>query len=336
MLKKTMKQIFTKKVNDWLSSITDDKVKTAIRKDLIITGGAFTSMIDNEVPNDYDCYFKTKETVVLVAEYYAKIWNESHKGQKNKLGKSTEIMILDGGNPSSDILNYYNISNISDSQSRMISNCPEDRVKIIFPSDGIVDDKEGTDAINASDNIGVDVTSMITELDETKADEIIKKEKKPYHPVFMSTNAITLSDDIQIVVRFYGEPAEVHSTYDFVHTKAYWTFSDNKVVIPEEVWEATVNKTLKYTGSKYPVASLFRLRKFINRGWTINAGQILKIAMQVSELNLKDVDVLEDQLVGVDSVYFLQLIESFRQRQQKNEDFVLDADYIMSVVDKIF
>ncbi len=90
-----------------------------------------------------------------------------------------------------------------------------------------------------------------------------------------------------------------------------------------------------YIGSKYPVCSLFRIRKFINRGWTINAGQILKIAMQISDLNLQDINVLEDQLIGVDSLYFMNLIKLFREKQKKG-DFVLTTSYVMSIIDKIF
>ena len=78
------------------------------------------------------------------------------------------------------------------------------------------------------------------------------------------------------------------------------------------------------------------MRKFINRGWKINAGQLLKMCMQVSELDLQNVTVLEDQLIGVDSAYFLHLIDMFRQRQAKEDGFVLSTGYILSVIDKVF
>ncbi|HXJ41375.1 MAG TPA: hypothetical protein VNH18_18985, partial [Bryobacteraceae bacterium] len=61
-------------------------------------------------------------------------------------------------------------------------------------------------------------------------------------------------------------------------------------------------------------SQLFRLRKFIKRGWSINAGQILKIAFQVSELDLNNLEVLEDQLTGVDVAYFVQLITKLKEK----------------------
>lgn len=331
MLEKTMKQVLLKKINKWLEIITDDEIKKIIKKDLIITGGCFTSMINNEIPNDFDCYFKTKETAYKVAEYYVNIWNLHHLGQKNKLDKECQVFVLDGGNPSDALLKYYNIDNIKDSASRMIANTSEDRIKIIFPSDGVVGDPE---IVRSSKELGYE--ENITEIDEIEAEKIIEKEKKEFFPVFLSTNAITLSGGIQIIVRFYGNPDEIHDTFDYEHCKAYFDFGSNELNIPKEVYELVVNKTLKYTGSKYPVCSVFRLRKFINRGWKINAGQMLKMCLQISQLDLMNIDILEDQLVGVDSLYFMNLIYQFRLQQEKDSSFNLTTNYVMSIIDKIF
>jgi len=332
MLEKTIKQVLTKKINQWTDSITDESVVAAIKKDLIITGGCFTSMIQNEIPKDFDCYFRTKETVLKVAKYYVSLWNASKGATENKIGYSSKVFVLDGANPAPELLSYYNITGIGESKSRMISNTPPERVKIIFPSDGIVGDPE---AARASEELGSAVEN-ISEVDGVAADEAIEAEKRSYFPVFLSTNAITLSDGIQIVVRFYGEPDTIHETYDFVHTKAYYDISDKNVVIPREVYEAVVNKTLVYTGSKYPVCSVFRVRKFIERGWRINAGQLLKMCLQISQLDLMDIDILEDQLVGVDSLYFMNLIDQFRKQKENNPNFELTTGYVMSIVDKIF
>lgn len=344
MLEKTMKSVIKKKINEWKESISDEEVVKAIDKDLIITGGCFTSMIHNETPNDFDVYFKTKETVLKVAEYYANRWNNLHRKQQNNINYHTKVFVLDGAKPSREILDYFNINDPSESRSRMISNITPDRVKMIFPSDGITGDPEeanNTEELGLKDEEKRDVLpkpeEMVEELDETSAEDA--EEAVPgnnYDPVFISTNAITLRGGIQIVVRFHGEPSDIHDTYDFEHTKAYFDWGKNYLEIPKKVYELTINKTLQYTGSKYPVCSIFRIRKFVNRGWTINAGQMLKICMQISELDLSDIDTLEDQLVGVDSLYFMSLIEKFRLVKEHNPNFVLTSDYVMSVVDKIF
>lgn len=335
MLEKTMKQIITTKVRAWLDTINENEVRAAIQKDLIITGGCFTSMIQNEVPKDFDCYFRTKETVLKVAQYYADVWNEQHSPKENGAGFKCKVMVLDGANPSDDILNYFGEKKVKSGTTGavIVDNCPPERVKMVFPSDGYTGDPE---EVQAAEELGTGTVEVVEELDEIKADEILEKEKKEFNPVFISSNAITLSKGIQIVVRFYGEPTDIHNTYDFEHTKAYYDFGKNLLEIPRKVYECVVNKTLIYTGSKYPVCSIFRLRKFINRGWKVNAGQMLKICLQISELNLMDINVLEDQLIGVDSLYFINLIQQFREQKEKDDTFELTSNYVISIIDKIF
>lgn len=100
--------------------------------------------------------------------------------------------------------------------------------------------------------------------------------------------------------------------------------------------QALLARQLVYQGSKYPICSMIRTRKFLQRGWHINAGQYLKMAFQVSELDLRDLAVLEDQLVGVDSAYFLQLIAALQERQSADPDFQVTAPYLATIVDRLF
>lgn len=153
-----------------------------------------------------------------------------------------------------------------------------------------------------------------------------------YRPVFLSTNAITLSNKVQIILRFYGEPDEIHENYDFVHCTNYWRSDNDELVLRRDALESLLARELRYVGSKYPVCSVFRLRKFIKRNWTINAGQILKMLMQVSALDLTDPKVLEDQLTGVDSAYFMQIMEKLKEKDPEK----VNAAYLVEIIDRMF
>lgn len=74
------------------------------------------------------------------------------------------------------------------------------------------------------------------------------------------------------------------------------------------------------------------MKKFLLRGWTINAGEILKIMFQISELDLKDPVVLEEQLIGVDIAYFSLLIEILRGVPKDK----ITSPYLNSIIDKVF
>jgi hypothetical protein len=89
---------------------------------------------------------------------------------------------------------------------------------------------------------------------------------------------------------------------------------------------------LRYVGSKYPLCSVVRLRKFIARGWTINAGQILKMCMQLSALDLTDINVLQDQLTGVDAAYFLQVMEKLKEKDPEK----VNSAYLIEIIDRMF
>lgn len=98
--------------------------------------------------------------------------------------------------------------------------------------------------------------------------------------------------------------------------------------------ESLRTKRLYYSGSLYPICSIVRLRKFIERGWTISAGQILKMAYQVSKLDLDDVEVLKEQVCGVDSLYFIELVDKIQNIKGEGND--INQEKLNELIDEIF
>lgn len=203
----------------------------------------------------------------------------------------------------------------------------DDRIRIVTAS--------GHRGETAGDVAVLDDSGVIEEAYEELNEKALETEsdgEATYRPVFMSTNAITLSDKVQLVLRFFGDADTIHENYDFVHCTNYWTSGDGKLVLRQPSLESLLCKELRYVGSKYPVCSVIRLRKFIRRGWVINAGQMLKMMMQISELNLTDPKVLEDQLTGVDSAYFLEVMTKLRE----NDPEKVNAAYLVEIIDRMF
>ena len=62
----------------------------------------------------------------------------------------------------------------------------------------------------------------------------------------------------------------------------------------------------------------------------------MKIMFQISQLDLTDPDVLEEQLIGVDVAYFEMLIEALRAKYSADKDFQITAGYFGTLIDKIF
>lgn len=295
MQKKTIRKVLNKKFKEWTDSITDSEVKKAVKENTIITGGAIASMLLGEEVKDFDVYFRNKDTVKKVAEYYVGKFKEKHS-----LGITIEETNLG-------------------------------RIKIKVPSKGVTSEND-----SVLQEPLEDIYDVISDADEISEDMLNEKDGEKYRPIFLSPNAITLANKIQCVLRFYGEPEDIHETYDFVHATNYWTSWDNEVVLSIEALESLMSKQLIYSGSKYPICSVIRTRKFIKRDWNINAGQYLKMMWQVSQLDLNDMEVLEDQLVGVDSAYFNEFIEALKRKKEENPEWELTDTYLCSVIDKIF
>lgn len=322
MVEKHMRTLLIRKVENWASSIDDETVAKVIRTKTIITGGCMVSMMQNEEINDFDIYFKDFESAKIVAGYYIKKFNEKVKT------KTVELLTLDNINNriGNCDLDSDEVENLQDIREQLSFNTEEDgaRLYCYIQSSGFASDSE--ENTETFDNV-----HDTPEMEKNKKED--EEQENPRYVVrYISSNAITLSDKIQVVTRFYGEPAKIHNTYDFIHTKAYYTSWDKKLEIPKEVYHAVINKSLQYTGSRYPIASLVRTRKFIQRGWSVNAGQYLKMAYQISKLDLDSIPVLQDQLVGVDSAYFMMLITALKSNSSKE----IDYDYLCNLIDRIF
>lgn len=299
--------------NQFLESIENQEIKELLEKGTIITGGAIVSLLQGEKPHDYDLYFKDFKTCFKLTEYFVNMFNDKKKDKVAVVKIQTSKKLIEG------VEKWISF----DDALKEISENREPRIKVFIQSEGVAADEEFED-----DEMQTNITP------ETNIEEV--EETPKYKPKFLTSNAISLSGKIQLVIRFYGDPEKIHENYDFVHCTNYWTSWDRKVSLKLEAMEAIINKELIYVGSKYPLCSIIRTRKFINRGWTINAGQYLKMCMQLNELDLKNVQVLEDQLVGVGSAYFKMLINALAEKQKADDDFKVSSSYVAAIVDKIF
>lgn len=312
MKAKTIKQALRKKVDQWIATVENESLRDLLKKNVIVTGGAIASMLTGEQVNDYDVYFATRECAYRVAKYYV---GRFKAGKRN--GIECGISVVES----------------------------EDRVQVVIQSAGIASEG-GTDKPYEyfearEDGAAAEYVGAVMEDPgemEDKTQELRKRindeqaEERDYRPVFMSTHAITLSGKIQVVLRFFGPPDKIHENYDYVHCTNYWTSKDDELVLRPAALESLITKELRYVGSKYPICSLIRIRKFVRRGWTINAGQILKMAMQVNKLNLDDMEVLRDQLTGVDAAYFCELITKLKEKDTQK----VNSAYLIEIIDRMF
>jgi len=254
-------------------------------------------MFLNEPVNDYDVYIKDRNVLLRLCQYY--------------ITPFTDIKVLDGHKKDEMVYKLEkeyagvseNIYFINNAYSISLRNLKLEQIKLFFESE-----KGGM-----------------------KVNESIAEKDLNYTPLFFSPNAISLSNQLQIVCRFHGDNVAIHKTFDFIHATNYFTF-ETGLVTNKEALESILTKQLKYQGSLYPLTSIIRMKKFIKRNWNINAGEMLKMMFQASELDLHNPDVLEEQLIGVDVAYFSKLIEILRGVKEEK----LTSEYLNTIIDKVF
>lgn len=313
---KTIKSILRNKIAAWIDTIEDEDLRDRCRREAIVTGGSIASMLLGEDVNDFDVYFRTKETVRKVADYYVAQFQAQRKAQ--------------GGVPVSIF-----VEELKDSQGK-------DRVRVVVKSAGVAGEGQAKDyqyfeGSNNDHDAGDYVSEAFDPLSDVKdlvedAKEALEGADKKYTAAFLSTNAISLRGKIQLILRFYGEPDEIHESYDFIHCMNYWESGTGKLTLRPEALEALLSRTLVYAGSQYPLCSVIRTRKFIKRGWRINAGQYLKMAMQISNLDMTDHVTMEEQLTGVDVAYFAEVIAKIKERDPQK----VDSAYLTEIIDRMF
>ena len=332
----TIRRLLNNRIEKWTATLPDG-LKQRVQADVIITGGCIASALLGEKVNDYDVYFRTKETAMAVAAHYVAQFNNTRPGeaagikyiphvkgcvQKNIKGVDEErimIYMKSAGIAAEGLTAYqYFESQPEKSQEEFIQSLDEEDTAL----ENNLLDFEASEVDKDKD--------LIDQGLETAQLEV--KGKPQYRPVFLSQNAITLTDKIQLVIRFFGEPAKLHENYDFVHCMCYFDYKSQYLHLPQEALQSLLTKTLVYHGSLYPIATIFRLRKFIARGWSISAGQLLKVIWQINEADFSDREVLNDQLIGVDQAYMHQLLNAIREDKSAR----VDATYIAALIDKIF
>jgi len=320
MNSRNIKAHLRRKVDDWAASVTDPVVAALILRDTIVTGGSIASLLLNEDVRDYDVYFTSQTTTLAVARYYLAQFKPKHSA-----GIPCKISVM----------------SMPDIRGVICA-------KIVVKSAGIASEQgtvkpyqyfeQGPDgrAGQYLDDVIQDPEQIEEVYEETETMALAvrgsRTAKTKYRPVFISTNAITLSDKIQAVLRFSGNPEEIHSTFDFAHCMNYYRRDQDQLVLRPQALEALLTKELRYVGSLYPICSLIRLRKFIKRDWWISAGQVLKMVMQAAALDLTNPRVLEDQLTGVDCAYFAELLARVADKDPQR----IDSAYLVEVIDKMF
>ena len=293
MKTKTIDRVCRKAMEAWVASLPQE-LQQDVTNDLILTGGALASLFLGEPVNDWDVYFRTSTTARRVAEHYVRQFIAAPPDTLEGNPLLKQVQVVDRG----------------------------DHVAVMVKSAGVLTEHSGDaqyhyfEAFTDSDpDRAAEYAQVIFGVDR-RSDYAADKD---YWPVALSGNAITLAREnrklppVQVILRFTGDPADIHRNFDWAHVTNFWTFRDG-LVTRADALECLLARELRYVGSQFPLAALLRAFKFVQRGFTRpHAGHLLVLALQLAKLDWNDPRVWEEQLTGVDFAYFREVIQRIRK-----------------------
>jgi hypothetical protein len=347
MRAKVITGVLRRKVRDWLEHVEDPEIQKLICENAIITGGCITSLLLDEPVGDFDVYLKTQDAARRVGNYYLKRFSVNpppafHSGQKVKMYIKTlspeqlQLRIQSAGVASEEgdgaTYEYFESSPGVKAETYLDKIMPKSDDSALINS--VIDGQELGDASNPEQVKAVE--AIAADMETPKATGPGAALGNKYRPVFLSGNAITLADRIQLCIRFAGSAAEIHTNFDFVHCTNWYDVATGELHLNPDAVQATLTRELRYVGSKFPLCSIIRTRKFIKRGWYINAGQFVKMAIQIAEI-LKEpvsIETWTDQLTGVDAAYFMEMINTIAEDKAAGK--TIDSCYIVGIIDRMF
>lgn len=137
-------------------------------------------------------------------------------------------------------------------------------------------------------------------------------------PPFQSINAITYKRrsksrvyTVQLITKFTGEPADIFEYFDFTITNCAYDFKAQSFAFGPRFFADLGKRVLVYAGkSYYPICALHRINKYIEKGFRAPRSTLMHIALSIVQLNITSYRQLKEQLMGIDTSYLTNLLES--------------------------
>lgn len=143
----------------------------------------------------------------------------------------------------------------------------------------------------------------------------------------VTPNAITYKTDsgsYQVVTKdsFIGEPDTIINNFDYTICMGAYDFSSDDFILHNKFLLDLSKRILCFNAdAQYPLCSLFRLRKFSKRGFTISGSEIIKLGLAVNNIKITNYGELREQLLGIDTLFLKELTDTMLSKKEIEYDF---------------
>ena len=129
--------------------------------------------------------------------------------------------------------------------------------------------------------------------------------------------------------KYYESPESVFESFDFTACMGAYDFKTEEFVFHDDFIKHNSQKLLKFNDkTDFPLISLFRTKKYQERGYFLSPTEMMKIGLTCNRLKIESYDELKDQLGGM---YGLDFTDVFAELIDKP----FDMNEVLIVLDQL-
>jgi hypothetical protein len=181
-----------------------------------------------------------------------------------------------------------------------------------------------------------------TEEDLKALQKIIEGEgKERIYAEFVTKNAVSYrikKELVQLVRCTFAQPRDMLGTFDFTICMASYNprhHAENDFIFDPLFMPDLAARVLRYNPGPYPIASLWRMKKFLLRGFNLPAVESIKLALAINNLNLDTYEALKNQLEGIDTSFLKDVTDQLMNKGAETYDFHRAIDFMNEILSRI-
>ena len=157
-------------------------------------------------------------------------------------------------------------------------------------------------------------------------------------PVIETNNAVSYCINdcrVQLIKKLFGTPEEVINQFDFTVCMGAYIPQERKIILDESFLYHLSQRILCFnTNAKYPIASLWRAKKYIKKDFVFPAIEAIKLSLTINNLNIKTYKDLKEQLEGIDTLFLKDLTDALLKNADKEFNFREAIQYMDEILSK--
>jgi hypothetical protein len=129
--------------------------------------------------------------------------------------------------------------------------------------------------------------------------------------------------DVQLIVyKYFPTVQDIFNDYDFTVNMGALECRTEQFTFHDEFFKHNSQRYLQFhTGTAYPIISLLRVQKYIDKGYKISKSQMLRILLTISRLDMNTWDQLKDEIGGM---YGLNMDNIFPETEEFSMDKAIE------------